>query len=306
MPEDEGGHQEQWGNSDDPTRLSGVRPGEIIEQRDSSTAEIVIRPDSHALPGDDSYPVGVPLPRHGVSASGNGGHGNTRPKASRAMLVLVAMLICVVLILVFVLVVLERRSPQAAISSLSSSPTESATTPAALRPSPTRTSTLSPTPSSSPQESSTGGSSTATPVNTTPSPGSSQLPPGANFLGDPVDTDGDTGTGQDEEISGVDYADSTDQICPTEGTIDWDAVGFKVFTAMVGIADSEPHATGESATVTFFDEARRQLGAAKVSLGNPMPIRFSLNGATRLQITCTVSPQNGGFDVALGNAALVP
>jgi GrpB-like predicted nucleotidyltransferase (UPF0157 family) len=81
---------------------------------------------------------------------------------------------------------------------------------------------------------------------------------------------------------------------------------FSSFAAAVGIADDESNATGETATVTFYNQANTQLAVARVLLGRPVHVRFSLHNADRMLVSCTISPNDGGFYVTLGNGKFLP
>jgi hypothetical protein len=219
-------------------------------------------------------------------------------KRQRGLLVLIGVLVTVVIFLVVVLVT-DKPSPDKPVSA---SATTSATAfGEAIEP------TFSPSasPNSITQSIAASTPSDSSPVIQTPSPSTDTTPPqGVAYLGPPIDSDGGTDTGVDKVISNVDYSNSTTQSCPTDGAVDWDSAGYSTFTAMVGIADDEGDATGETATVKFLDEDNGQLRQVKVSLGDPEKVTFSLDGAVRMEITCTASPGSAyDFDVTLGNAA---
>jgi hypothetical protein len=228
------------------------------------------------------------------------------------MSVLIALLIIIIVLLLVVVGLLLARSPSKAITRGAESPTPTVTS------SPVRASPKSPSPtgtgSSHSSPSRSGSASADEPPTPTPSspqypPGGSQLPVGGTFLGDPVDdAESDASSGVDSHISGVDYSYSATLGCPlaADNVIDWDVAGYRTFMAMVGIADNESGALRETATVTFFDQDKHLLGTAKVSLDHPQPVKLTLNGANRLQVTCTISPASSTvFDLSLGNGALI-
>ena len=92
----------------------------------------------------------------------------------------------------------------------------------------------------------------------------------------------------------------------------FDVVGYRLFTAVIGIPDDAIDATSLSETVTFASQAGARLGApVTVSLGHPVTVRLAIAGVTQLEITCTgVNAQTRQAedtnDVTLGNALISP
>jgi len=92
----------------------------------------------------------------------------------------------------------------------------------------------------------------------------------------------------------------------------FDVVGYRLFTAVVGIPDDAIDATSLAETVVFASQAGARLGApVTVSLGHPATVRLVIGGVTQLEITCTgVNAQTRQAedtnDVTLGNALISP
>lgn len=135
-------------------------------------------------------------------------------------------------------------------------------------------------------------------------PSESFSPPfGTQYLTGPVDGSG-VGTNVDVKLSSVDYPNSVNFYCPTNGLLDWDVAGYSTFTTTFGIPDDAPYAAGITNTITFTNENGKTLGSATTTVGQPAKVSFALNGAVRLVITCTRQGSNDSADnvVALGNA----
>jgi hypothetical protein len=283
---------------------TGRRDGELgehgeIEPVGGDDGTMILRPDSRPAPGEtgrppDYYRPGTMVRRPDYSPAPE------PPRRPKTLISALAVAIVIILVLVIVLVVRGSSSTTA-----SPSPTRTVTAPAAPK---SGSSSVSP----AVRDSSSAAATSSSPAAGTSSPpagaagGGSQLGPGPTFLGNPVDSDGDTDTGQDKRISGADYPDSTTQGCPTDGVVDWDSAGYSSFASTVGIADDEGNATGETATVTFYNQANSLLAVARVLVGRPVKVRFSLHDATRMQVTCSISPNDGGFSVTLGNGEFLP
>lgn len=92
---------------------------------------------------------------------------------------------------------------------------------------------------------------------------------------------------------------------PTEA---YDVAGSTTFAATAGIPDNTTDATGDVGTITFSNEAGRQIGSPiQVSLGHPVKVELNITGVTQLGMTCTGRnlSTNQPADlpqVALGNA----
>jgi hypothetical protein len=90
----------------------------------------------------------------------------------------------------------------------------------------------------------------------------------------------------------------------------YDIAGSSSFTAEVGIADDTQNVTNVIATVTFSNEAGRQLGKpVQVSLGHPVRVTVNVNGVTQLGMTCSgrdarTSQTFYDFNVAMGDAGV--
>ncbi len=90
----------------------------------------------------------------------------------------------------------------------------------------------------------------------------------------------------------------------------YDVAGSTLFTAVAGIPDNMPDATGAIATITFSNEAGQQVGKpVQVSLGHPVTVKLNIAGITQLGLTCDgrdarTSQAASGFQVALGNAGV--
>lgn len=134
------------------------------------------------------------------------------------------------------------------------------------------------------------------------------IPNAPAFLGDPVDGGGDVGTQQDVTMSGISYPNSTEVYCPPDrDLIDWNTAGYSSFTAVVGIGDSEPNAAGSTATVTFSDQDKHQLGSVVVAVGHPKSVNIDVKGAARMEVACSVAPAGAdGFNVTFGSGQLNP
>jgi hypothetical protein len=172
----------------------------------------------------------------------------------------------------------------------SASPTETSSA------SPTETSTTSPAAGDSSQSPTDTGSTGPIP-NDTPS-----------FLGPPIDSS--DSSDEDVQISGKDYSNSSVFHCDTrdgDGPFaNWNSAGYSTFTGMIGVPDNAQSATGSIITVTFYDQNRKSLGQAVVSIGHPQPVTINLNGAVRMQMNC-VSKDNPTYAspaLAFGNGAL--
>jgi hypothetical protein len=221
-------------------------------------------------------------------------------RSRRGVLILVVVLFMVIIFLAVALLVVLDNKP----SRVTPPSTPTATSTTETRPPTSPTTSLSGSPFASPSSSATATPSESLSSTQTPSINTTDRPPqGVTYLESPVDSDGDTSTGEDVQISGVDFPNSVIQGCPTGDVVDWDSAGYTTFTAMLGIGDDQGAATGETATVTFLNEDDGQLRQAKISLGHPERVDFSLQGAVRMKITCTVAPNANVFSIALGNAA---
>ena len=88
----------------------------------------------------------------------------------------------------------------------------------------------------------------------------------------------------------------------------YDVAGSTTFAATAGIPDNTQDATGDVGTITFSNEAGRQIGSPiQVSLGHPVKVELNIAGVTQLGMTCTGRnlSTNQPADlpqVALGNA----
>jgi hypothetical protein len=68
----------------------------------------------------------------------------------------------------------------------------------------------------------------------------------------------------------------------------YDIAGSHVLTAVVGIPDNTPNATGVAETVIFANQNGEQLGKpVVVSLGTPARVKLNVTGVTQLAVTCT-------------------
>jgi len=163
--------------------------------------------------------------------------------------------------------------------------------------SPTETSTTSPTSSDSSQ-SPTDTGSTGPIANDAPS-----------YLGPPIDSS--DSYDEDVQISGKDYSKSSVFHCDThqddgQPFANWNSAGYSTFTGMIGIPDNAHSATGSIITVTFYDQNRKLLGQAVVSIGHPQPVTINLNGAIRMQMNCVSKDNPTSYSPALafGDGAL--
>jgi hypothetical protein len=112
-------------------------------------------------------------------------------------------------------------------------------------------------------------------------------------------------------INGVDYPHSVVILClgsdlngQQDNNIEYN-VGLKgkQFTGLVGIGDTED-ANGIAADVSFYGD-RTLLKTARVTLGRPKLVHFSLVGILRLQISIFIvqSPNDGrSINVSVANA----
>jgi cell division protein FtsL len=142
---------------------------------------------------------------------------------------------------------------------------------------------------------------------------STQLGNIATYLSDqtPTANNADLGTGE-QVIKTVPYPHSISFDCSNGGTPGeaFNVAGSSTFSGEIGIPDDSSNATGVIATVTFTDEANRQVGKpVQVSLGHPVRISMSIQGVTQLGMTCTgrvqeTNAQASGFQVAIGDAGV--
>ena len=144
------------------------------------------------------------------------------------------------------------------------------------------------------------------------SPQASVRPPVLTYLSDLTPVGGTrTGGGSDVTISGVDYPHSVVILClgsdvtgQQDNNIEYNT-GLKgrQFTGLVGIGDTED-ASGIAADVSFYGDGNL-LKTAKVTLGHPDLVHFSLKGVLRLQIVVFIvqSPYDGrSINVSVANA----
>jgi hypothetical protein len=142
---------------------------------------------------------------------------------------------------------------------------------------------------------------------------SAQLGNVATYLSNqtPIADNAELGTSE-QVIKTVPYPHSISFDCSYGGTPGevFNVAGSSTLSGEIGIPDNSPNATGVIATVTFTDEANRQVGKpVQVSLGQPVRISMPIKGVTQLGMTCTgrdqeTNAQASGFQAAIGNAGV--
>jgi hypothetical protein len=118
-------------------------------------------------------------------------------------------------------------------------------------------------------------------------------------------------------IGTVTYADSVRFTCDSgghdsSGDLDYVVTGYGSMNATVGVPNDDTHATGDTMTVSFFNNGSgpQTSQPLTISPGHPQRIRISFRGSSQLEISCsavntaTQSPEY--MDLALANATIGP